>query len=341
VARRVSQHRTGFTSAGIPYQGFTYTSSLYNEYAGVATLRLAMCLPPFFVSLPDNPRVGIAGLQIPNQVGLLAVASDAMYGQAVLDGSLMAIREFARHRALDLAIDGDALTAVQVPLDPQALRDYCEDMAMVAATISGNEALRRYEVAREPGQGFFGYPGSFYVERDDRLLIDAPVTRVGSDHRAVDVMALAPDEGLRSVAFTHRYETTSTSDGTTTTQTHQEHVVALRLPFVFGALGIDWRGLGDPLMLFAPEFERSHTVSAEDNQFAGEVLRPMLGWLTAMNPPSLAIKGSGMWFSLSAAPTPQTAQWCSDFAAEFFERVPVRVWQRLGYPSNPLTLDLR
>lgn len=341
VARRVSEHQTGVTSAGIPYQGFNYTSSAYDEYAGVATVRLARCLPPFFVSLPGNPRDQIAGVQIPNQVGMLVVAADATYGQAVLDGSLMAIREFARHRALDLAIDGDSLTAVQVPLGDQALRDYCEDMAMVAATISGNEALRPYEVPRQTGQGFFGFPGATYIERDDRLLVDAPVTRGGTDHRAVDVMAMAPEDGLQAVAFTHQYETTTTTGHTTTTQTNSEHVVSLRLPFVFGTLGIDWRGLGDPVMLFAPEFEHKHTVSAEDNRFAGDVVRPLLDWLTRMDPPSLAIKGTGMWFTLPTAPTPQTAQWCSAFAAEFFERVPVQVWQRLGHPSNPLTLDLR
>ncbi len=341
VERRVTEHTVGVTSARIPYQGFNYTSSAYDEYAGVATLRLAHSLPPFFVSLPDNPRAGIAGVEIPNQVGLLVVAADAAYGQAVLDGSLMAIREFARHRALDLAIDGDSLTAVQVPLDPQALHDYCEDMAMVAATISGNEALRRFEIPREPGLGFFGYPGALYVERDDRLLAVGPATKGGTNHRATGVIAMAPGEGLQAVAFTHSYETTSYDGTTTTTQTHAEHIVYVRLPFAFGHLGLDWRGAGKPFMMFAPEFEKHHQCYADDPAFGGDVLRPMLGWLSQLEPPAFAVQDYGMWFLLTAPPTPQLAQWCETFASEFFERVPVPVWQRLGYPSNPLTLDLR
>lgn len=341
VERRVTEHSVGLTSAGIPYQGFNYTSSVYDEYAGVATLRLSRCLPPFFVSLPDNPRAGIAGVEIPNQVGLLVVAADAAYGQAVLDGSLMAIREFARHRALDLAIDGDSLTAVQVPLGAQALRDYCEDMAMVATTISGNEALRRFEIPREPGQGFFGFPGAVYVERDDRLLAVGPATKGGDNHRATGVIAMPPDQGLQAVAFTHSYDTTTYDGTTTTTQTQSEHIVYVRLSFAFGRLALDWRGVGKPFMMFAPEFEKKHQWYADDPASAGDVLRPMLGWIAQLDPPAFAVQDYGMWFQLTTPPTPQLAQWCETFAYEFFERVPVQVWQRLGHPSNPLTLDLR
>lgn len=339
--RKVTEHVTGVTSVGIPYQGLTYTSSAYDLYGGVAAVRLGMCLPPFFVSLPDHPRAGIAGIQVPNQVGMLVVAAAATYGQAVLDGSLAAIREFARHRPLDLAIDGDSLTAIQVPLDDEVLRAYCEDMAMVAHTISNNPALRQFQIPREAGQGFFGYPGSVYVERDDRLLADAPITRGGTDHQALAVIVMPPYQGLQAVAFSHSYQTSSYDGTTTTTQTHQEHLVSVRLPFVFGRVGVDWRGLGDPIMLFAPEFEKHHQVSADDNQFGGEVIRPMIDWLVHMNPPALAIQASTMWFSLRTGPTPQTTQWCASFAAEFFDHVVTSVWQRLGYPGNPMTLDLR
>ncbi len=342
VQRKVTEHVTGVTSGGVPYQGVNYSSSAYDLYGGVATVRLSMCLPPFFASLPGHPREGIAGFQIPNDVGMLVVASDATYGQAVLDGSLMAIREFARHRALDLAIDGDSLTAVQVPLGVDALRAYCEDMAMVAQTISSNAALQQFQVPRATGQGFYGYPGSLYVERDDRLLLDAPVTRVGADHRAVNVIAMPPENGLQAVGFTHLYETTSSSgEGGTTTTHHEEHVVSLRLPFTFGHLGVNWRGLGDPLMLFVPEFEQNYQVSAYDNAFGGEVVRPMIDWLIHMAPPGFAIKGHGMWFRLPASPTPDITRWCAAFALEFFDHVVTGVWQRLGYPGTPITLDLR
>jgi hypothetical protein len=340
--RTIADHQRGVTSTGIPYQGFDYASTMCDKYAGVATMRLAMCLPAFFVSLPENPRAGIAGVQVPNRAGLLVVADSLAYGQAVLDGSLVEIREFARRRALDLAIDGDSLTAIQVPLGSDGLRAYCEDMAMVAQTISSNETLRRFTIPREPGQGFYGYPGALYVERDDRLLADSPITRNGHDHRAINVIAMAPRQGLQAVGFTHWYRTTSSdSDGNATTTTHQEHLVSLRLPFAFGRIGVDWRGLGDPIMLFAPAFEKNHQVSADDSEFGGDVVRPMIDWLSVMEPPSFAIQGSGMWFSLGTVPSPQTTQWCAAFALEFFDHVVTAVWQRLGYPSNPMTLDLR
>ncbi len=340
--RRVSEHLTGVTSTGVPYQGFNYTSSAYDLYAGVATVRLAMCLPPFFVSLPDHPRDNITGMQIPNQVGMLVVAADVAYGQAVLEGSLMALREFARHRPLDLAIDGDSLTAIQVPLGAEALRAYCEDMAMVAQTISGNQALRQFQVPREPGQGFYGYPGSMYVERDDRLLADAPVTRVGSDHQAIAVIAMPPYQGLQAVGFTHTYQTTSYDGTTTTTQTHQEHLVSLRLPFAFGRLGVDWRGPGRPdhavrarvraeapgLRRRQPVRRRGRTSHARlDHAHGPAGLRdPGLGHVVlAPHRPHPA----GHAVVRDASPWSSSTTWSP------------AVWQKLGYPGNPMTLDLR
>ena len=74
------------------------------------------------------------------------VAESLAFGQAVFDGSLVAIREFARRRALDLAIDGDSLTAIQVPLGGEGLPAYCEDMAFVVGSISADAGLRRLRV---------------------------------------------------------------------------------------------------------------------------------------------------------------------------------------------------
>ena len=339
--RSVTNHSTGVTSTGIPYQGFDYTSSVYDKYAGVAALRLSMSLPAFFVSLPANPRPGITGVQVPNQAGLLVVAESLAYGQAVLDGSLVAIREFARRRALDLAIDADSLTAIQVPLGEEGLRAYCEDMALVAATISANTDLRRFVVPKEPGQGFYGSPGSLYVDRDDRLLTGLPGTRAGSDHQALDIVAMPLQRGVQGVGFRHRYQTTSYDGNVVSTTYHDEHFVAVSLPFRFGRFGYDWRGFADPLMLFAPAFEQTHQISADDNRFGSDVARPMLDWLMAMNPPAFGIQDQMMWFSLKAAPSPLVVDWCASFAVELFDRIDLRVWQGLGFAGNPLTLDLR
>jgi len=338
--RSFTNHSMGVTSVGIPYQGFEYTSTVYNEYAGVATVRLSMCLPSFFVSLPQNPRAGIAGVQVPNQAGLLVVADTLAFGQAVLDGSLVAIRAFAGRRALDLAIDGDSLTAVQVPLGEEGLRAYCEDMAIVGQSISADAGLRRFIVPRTR-EAFFGYPGSISVDRDDRLLMYLPTAPAGSDHQAVDITVLPPDRGLQAIGFRHHYQTSTYNGNSTAISKHADHYVTVSLPFRFGRLGFDWRHFADPLMLFVPSFEAKHQISADDNEFGGNVARPMLEWLSAVDPPAFVISENAFWFKLPAAPTPQIVDWCSKFVFEFFDHVDSRVWYRLGCPANPLALDLR
>jgi hypothetical protein len=338
--RSITHHSTGVTSYGIPYQGFEYSSTVYDEYAGVATVRLSMCLPSFFVSLPQNPRAGIAGVQVPNQAGLLVVADSLAFGQAVLDGSLVAIRAFAGRRALDLAIDGDSLTAIQVPLGEPGLRAYCDDMAIVGQSISADAGLRRFIVPRTR-EAFFGYPGSISVDRDARLLMYLPTASAGSDNQAVDITVMPPDRGVQAIGFRHHYQTTSHDGTNTTTSNHSAHYVTVSLPFRFGRLGFDWRNFADPLMLFVSSFEAKHQISADNNEFGGNVVRPMLEWLSAVDPPAFVISENAFWFKLPAAPTPQIVDWCSKFVFEFFDHVDARVWYRLGYPANPLGPDLR
>lgn len=335
--RRTSDLTTGVTSTGVPYQGFDYTSTMYEKYAGVATVRLSMCLPAFFVSLPENPRAGITGVQVPNQAGLLVVAESLAYGQAVLDGSLLAIREFARRRALNLAIDQDSLTAIQAPLG-EGLGAYTEDMALVAGSISADAGLARFIVPREPGQGYYGYPGSIYADRDDRLLANIPTATVGVDRRALDIVAMPPVRGVEGVGF--RYLQTTTYEGSMVTS-NLTYFVVVSLPFRFGRFGLDWRGFGSPLMMFAPAFEKDHQVSADNHGFASDVARPLLDWLTALNPPAFAIQDQQFWFALKDQPSPRIVEWCVSFVLEFFDRIDPIVWQRLGYPVNPLALDLR
>ena len=339
--RRITDHSAGLTSTGIPYQGFDYTSTLYQKYAGVAALRLSMCLPAFFVSLPQNPRAGITGVQIPNRAGLLVVAESLAFGQAVLDCSLVEIREFARRRALDLAIDGDSLTAIQVPLGAEGLQAYCDDMALVASSISADPDLQRFVVPREAGQGFYGYPGSTYVDRDDRLLTTLSVRLSGSNHQALDIIAMPIERGIQAIGFRHRYQTSTYNGDVATTSTHDAYYVAVSLPFWFGRFGFDWRHFADPLMLFVPSFEAKHQISADINDFGADVARPMLDWLSTVSPPAFAIQERSFCFSLRVAPTPRTVDWCSKFVLEFFDHVEDRVWQRLGYPANPMALDLR
>ena len=214
-------------------------------------------------------------------------------------------------------------------------------MALVASSISADPDLQRFVVPREAGQGFYGCPGSTYADRDDRLLTNLPVRLSGSDHKALDIIAMPGERGIQAIGFRHRYQTSTYNGTVVTTSNHDDYYVTVSLPFRFGRFGFDWRHFGDPLMLFVPSFEVKHQISADINDFGADVSRPMLEWLSAVNPPAFAIQENAFWFKLPAAPTPRIVDWCGTFVFEFFDHVEARVWNRLGYPANPLGPDLR
>ncbi len=332
--RSLSHYVSGFTQNATPYQAFRYTSSTYDAYGLVGTMRLAWSLPPLFVSLPENPRPGIVGQRIPNSAGLLVVSEHPAYAQAVLDAALPAITAFARLRPLDLAVDHQSLTVQQVP-GADGLTPYMEDLAIVAGSINRERGLSGFAVPAPVGVGWYGFPGYQYVARDDRVLGAAPVVRHGTDDEALDLVVSPPGAALPALGFAHRYLTTSGSGSDTTTHTNHEYLVGLTLPVSFGRISMDWRGFAAPVMFFHPSFDQQHTIQCDDSEFAADVARPMLDFLTEMNPPPWCVYGTTMWFRPETPVGPEAVDWTIRFAAEFFARVSDRVWSRLGVPGNP------
>ena len=88
-------------------------------YGRIVTLRLDHAMPALFVSLPDHPRSGIAGLRIPNRAGLLVVCDDPGFAEAVLEVVQPALVRWARQYPINLSIDGDSLVSVGAPVPRQ------------------------------------------------------------------------------------------------------------------------------------------------------------------------------------------------------------------------------
>ncbi len=341
TGRRYSGQVVGYSDSGFPYQAFDYDCSTYSDYGSVATLRIPYPLPPFFASLPSNPRPGIVGLQVPNDAGLLLVTEEEEYGWAMVESVLPAFREFARRRPLDVAVDGDSLTVVRVPTGPPSIHAYMNDLSIIAQAIAAAPALQRFQRPKPPGMSFYRRPGWAYVPRDDRLLATAPVTWDGDEHQALDVVAAAPDRGLQTLGFRHQYQVMRYDGNSRTPHTEEEYVVQTALPFRFGRVAMDWRGFAQPLIFHMAAFDDQHTVYADDRPFATEVFRPLLPFLVEMGPPPFAIQDQFLWMRPQQPPTEEIVAWCQAFAVEFFSQVSDKVWNHLGQSQNPLPRSLR
>ena len=336
TGRRFSSQVVGYSDSGFPYQAFTYGCSTFSTYGSVGALRIPYSLPPFFASLPSNPRAGIVGLQIPNDAGLLLVTEQEEYGWAVVENVLPAIRDFAHRRPLDVAIDGDSLTVEQIPSGASAVHAYMNDLSIIAQAIARSTSLQRFTQPKPVGMSFYRRPGWAYVPKDDRLLATAPVTWDGNRHQALDVVVTAPDWGIQTLGFNHRYVVSTYDDNGTHYYDRDEAVIQTSLPFSFGRVALDWRGFAQPLIFHMPAFDNAHTVYADDRPFATEVFRPLLPFLVEMSPPPFAIQDQFLWMRPKVKPTEEIVAWCQAFVCEFFSRVPDKVWQHLGLTENPV-----
>ncbi len=341
TGRRFSGQVLGYSDTGIPYQAFDYDSSTFGAYGAVGAMRIPVSLPPFFASLPTNPRPGVVGFQVPNDAGLLLVTEDESFGWAVVEHLLPSLTAFARRRPLDIAIDGDSLTVQQIPTGAPAVHAYMNDLAVVAQAVAAAAGpLSRFQRPKVPGLSFYGRPDWAYLPRDDRILATAPVTR-GRGSRTSDLVVSPSSGGVQTVGFTHSFEVTVSSGDSQSTRTDHEYVTQTSLPFQFGRVAVDWRGFAAPLIFHLPEFDDSHTVYADDRPFATEVCRPLLRWLASMNPPPFAIQGGYVWMRPPTKPDIEAVEWCHRFVLEFFARVSHKVWHHLGLPGNPVGVSLR
>ena len=335
--RKVIDQIVGATGLGVPFQAVRYESQTHTEYARIVTLRLSHPMPAFFVSLPDHPRPGIVGLQIPNSVGLLVVAEDADFGNAVLEVVQPALVRWAKSYAISLSIDGDSLVATGAPVAPDDLLAFVEALDDLAKAISEAPSLDRFVKPKPAALSFFERPTWFYRNRDDSIMAGAQISKAGFDHEAVDVIDI-PERGLWFTGFTHRYKTRHSTGKSTTTQQHNDPIGQMLLPFRFGVFANKWNGYGDPLAFFGDDIDE-YAFSSPDAVLATTIVTHLRDFLAGARLPAFVIDRDRVHIK-PAAPTPAEFERLAWMFAEFFSLVPDFIWRDLGLPGNPVPRSL-
>jgi hypothetical protein len=199
------------------------------------------------------------------------------------------------------------------------------------------------------------------VDRDDRWVgafFGTPFGQ-GSNRHADDVCTRLVD-GWQQVAFTYRFETTSTStttdaDGTTSTTTHtDEHaftVVARQLPAVLGPLEIVPETVGQRIVralggqdveVELADFNRRYRVTADDPKHALDLLNPRtVERLLAHGDASLRLRDGWAVSVAAGALQPDTAQERLSVLDDLLQEVPAFVWKDRGWSGEPSGATLR
>ncbi|GAA3618595.1 hypothetical protein [Microlunatus ginsengisoli] len=337
LSRKPDELVSGSTAEGIPFRVFeyAYTGGGPKFDQRLASLTLPTALPDLFLTA-GRPRIGITAPSYDIEAGLTVSADDPTYARAMLDAAVPAIRAFGAERGVDLSIDGNHLVSVGAPKNADELTDYLEALAPVAQAIARGGGT--YAVPTPaPGFGFYRRDW-FYVGRDDALISRYGLTTVGHGHRTEDVIR-GDNDGLPLEAFVHRWETTRTetstdSEGRTTTRTvtdhHDETVLAMVMPFSLPMLSVGVGGWGGEKVRFeSEEFNDAFKVRTSSPKFASDVIHPrQMEYLMSMRPPAFSIDGQLIRFFPSQHDTLLIGL-CADVAHGLLARVPPFVWKDL------------
>lgn len=337
-SRRVLDQIVGATRLGVPFQAVRYETDTHREYGRIVTLRLDHAMPALFVSLPDHPRSGIAGLRIPNRAGLLVVCDDPGFAEAVLEVVQPALVRWARQYPINLSIDGDSLVSVGAPVPPDQLLAYVEALDDIAAALSAAPSLDHFSATKPATLSFYQRPAWVYRPRDDSIMAGAQISQAGFDHQAVDVVDI-PERGLWFTGFTHRYKTRHSSGKSSSVQQHAVPVGQMLLPFGFPVFANQWNGYGDPLAFFGPGFD-DYAFASPDPVVATTIVESMRDFLSTADLPAFAITGNRVHVRPRAA-QPDEFERLAWMFAEFFSYVPAVIWRDLGRAGSPVPRSLR
>lgn len=342
TGRRVDDQVYGTTPDGQGFQLFRYDTD-GERWRRYVCFPLPHALPTAFVSRPGRERPGAVGVR--QTVGDWSVVSaEPEWGREV--GGALGPALDAAGVDLDVSIDGRTLVVADAPRAPEELAAYLRVAAPVAAAARSLRSTAEVTVPRE--LSFYGRPRWTYRPEDDSKLDAVECTRGGQDHEATDV-ATAAEAGLRLIGLTHHWKTRHTrrvSDGhggtrtETYTESHEEAILEIALPFAFGDLSANWGGLGEPrrIRLESEDFNRAFTIRASDARFAYDVLHPRaMEWVTAHCPAPFRIENGRLRFLVKRNDIELFAA-ALDFALGFFARVPSFVWDNLGVGEPPAEL---
>lgn len=331
---------TGTTPQGIPFRSFEYAHDGGSEQRAIV-VALPSPLPEAHLVTPDRVRPGTAAPQVAQAEDALVLAHDAEWGRAFAGLVGPALAGLRATTGLDLTVDGRHVVALGGSKEPEALAAQVAAVGEAARLLAGPEVVR-YATQEPPvEQSFYGRPTWFYRPTDDRYLSTPGVTQAGDNHRTHDLMLTTDGGGVSVIAFrhtwdTHRTESSTDSNGNTTTRTvtdhHEEPVCAIALPFPFGEVSLNWFELfGNAKRHFESiDFDEHHKVRAADGKFASDVFHPrMMEWIMARQPIPFRVEGGYLRFDLGRHDVADVL-WCADFAQAFFRRVPEFVWHQLG-----------
>ena len=351
--RSIDELVTGTTPGGVPFRAFEYDyrgAGPSRSFRAVA-LRLPFALPDVFVTSTDRSRVGIGqgGAQLvqAEHDGLRAISADAGLAEQVLAVCTPALESLKlANGSVDLSVDSNHLVATGAPRKPEELRAFLAALDPVAQALSSS-ALRGHELSagRVPSQ-FHGHP-DWRFGQDDGVLDRYPVTRGGYAHRVTDPVQGYRD-GIAMDAFIHewktdRIETTTDSEGRTTTRTvtenHSEPVCGFVLPFSLPGLAVNGRWLGRKVAFESTDFNRVFKVRAEDPKFASDVIHPRtMEWLLAVRPRGWTVSGRVVVFEVEAHDLLIVDE-CETVLRGWLGRIPRFVWADLGVEVPPYLVE--
>ena len=338
--RKIDDLITGDTAQGVPFEVFEY-----NNLGYVATLALPRPLPELYVA--TQMRANVQGLQ--KTFGAWTVtAKDPRWAEAALGVIGAAVDAIAAAHPVDMSVDGCRLVALGVPREAQAMRAFLDALGPIAQQLAA-PSLSAFTGAQPPAElSLYGHPSWIYRPQDDRFLDEVVHETGGFSHQSTDVV-LGESHGIRMIGLTHnwkttRTETTTDSEGRTTTRTvtdnHSEAVLEFHLPWHFGDLSVNWPGWGDRVHFESSDFDRAFKVRCKYPKFASDVFHPrQLEFLLTARPLPFSIESGRVRVAVRDN-DPAVMSATADFLVAFFAGVPAFVWEDLGHAHPPIPRDL-
>lgn len=341
VTRCIAGTASGVEFPALEFRAFDYHASEGAPDGYVVRMQLPWNLPALQIARDENalriagPRVSDARFQVATE--------DADFAAAAL-GALGSASDLLTSDETLLAIDHASLLLFGQPTEPSELKAVVDRLAQVAQALAASD-LGRFVGSELPSEmGVSGAPGWVYRRSDDSALDLVQHTGAGSNHAAKDVL-LGPGV-VQVVRLTHtwdttRTETTTNSDGSTSSRTvtdhHSEDLLEYQPQFHFPELKVNAGWFGNKRKFESIDFNDRFTVRMPDPKLASDTFHPrMMRWFLETNPPPMQVRGDGV-VELEVDPdsVPQILAG-RQFVLDFFGRVPDFVWHNIGQWPRPV-----
>lgn len=235
--RSTDEQVIGTTSGGVAFQVFDYKSQRGKQR--LATMPLPLALPELSISTGGRCP-GNRAAELDRQPWRV-YCDRPDFADAALSALHPALSHFAGRYPVMMSFDGAQLVALNAPKEAGQLAAFTESMGEIVQALQAHEETlsRFHQEAAAATYAFYRHPRWQYLGDDDSWLDRVERTRAGSAHRAKDVVT-GEERGVTFIALKHTWQTTRTetstdSNGNTTTRTvtdhHSEDLLEIYLPF--------------------------------------------------------------------------------------------------------------